>query len=324
MRSLMGCVAALVGAALAPLPAAAQAALPFEGPIRIICPFPAGGSSDAMARLIADKMQATFGRSVIVENKTGAGGRIGAEYMKTVPADGSQIILATVSIMVLNPVQEKVGYDPIKDFAPIAHAGDFQLPLATGPMTGAKDLATLIAWLKANPDKANYGVPAAGSLPHLYGIALSKATNVPMVMAPFRGGAPIATAVIGGQIAAGIAATADFSEQHRAGMLRIVALSGTQRMPSLPDVPTFAELGLKGMEENGWNAFFGPAGTPASVIAAYNKAINEALKSPDVAKKLENLGYLVTTSTPEELGRRLVVERDKWRPLMVEAGVVKQ
>jgi putative tricarboxylic transport membrane protein len=323
MRSRMGCIAAVVGALLAPLPAWAQVALPFEGPIRIICPFPAGGSSDAMARLIADKMQATFGRSVIVENKTGAGGRIGAEYMKTVPADGSHIILATVSIMVLNPVQEKVGYDPIKDFVAIARAGDFQLPLATGPMTGAKDLAALIAWLKANPDKANYGVPAAGSLPHLYGIQLSKVANVPMVMAPFRGGAPIAVAVIGGQIAAGIAATADFAEQHRAGTLRIVALSGTQRMPTLPDVPTFAELGLKGFEENGWNGFFAPAGTAAAVVAAYNKAINDALKSPDVASKLENLGYLIRLSTPEELGRQVVDEREKWRPLMIEAGVVK-
>src|SRR5262245_40130516 len=304
MRSRMGCIAAVVGALLAPLPAWAQVALPFDGPIRIICPFPAGGSSDAMARLIADKMQATFGRSVIVENKTGAGGRIGAEYMKTVPADGSHVILATVSIMVLNPVQEKVGYDPIKDFVAIARAGDFQLPLATGPMTGAKDLAALIAWLKANPDKANYGVPAAGSLPHLYGIALSKVAKVPMVMAPFRGGAPIATAVIGGQIAVGIAATADFAEQHRAGTLRIVALSGTQRMPTLPDVPTFAELGLKGFEENGWNGFFAPARTSAAVVAAYNRAINDALQSPDVAKKLENLGYLIRLSTPEELGRQ--------------------
>ncbi len=154
----------LAGAAAAVFPPSAALAqsLPFDGPIRIICPFPAGGSSDALARLVGDKIQASLGRSVIIENKTGAGGRIAVEYMKTAPADGSQIIVATVSIMVLTPMLEKVGYDPVKDFAPITIAGDFQIPLATGPMTGAKDFAALITWFKANPDKANYGVCRSG------------------------------------------------------------------------------------------------------------------------------------------------------------------
>lgn len=320
--SFLKTTAALIGALVAAVPAAAQT-LPFEGAIRIVCPYPAGGSSDTLARLVADKMQAALGRSVIVENRTGAGGRIAAEYMKTVPADGSQILLANIVIMVLSPLSEKVGYDPVQDFAPITRTGDYQIPLATGPMTGAKDFAALAAWLKANPEKANYGVPAPGSLPHLYGLQVARVAKVPMVMVPFRGGAPIATALIGGQIAAGLSAAADFAEQHRAGSLRIVAFSGTQRAPTLPDVPTFAELGLKGFEENGWNGFFAPAGTPAAVVARYNAVIVEALKDSGVREKLEALGFLVTSSSPEALAQQVVAEREKWKPLLIEAGAVK-
>jgi tripartite-type tricarboxylate transporter receptor subunit TctC len=152
---------------------------------------------------------------------------------------------------------------------------------------------------------------------------LAMAIGVPLVMAPYRGGALIANDLIGGQIAVGLSATADFVEQHKAGRLRIVALSGTRRMPTIPDVPTFGEVGLDGFNENGWNAFFAPAGTPPEVIKRYNAAINEALTSADVALKLQNLGFLVSTSTPAELGKQLVRERDKWRPLLVEAGVMK-
>ncbi|MBA3403914.1 MAG: ABC transporter substrate-binding protein [Gemmatimonadaceae bacterium] len=276
-----------------------------------------------LARLVADKMQASLGRPVLVENKTGAGGRIAAEGLKTAPADGSQIMIANIVMMVLNPLVEKVGYDPVADFAPIARAGDYQIPLATGPMTGAKDFASLVAWLKGNPDKANYGVPAPGSLPHLYALQVARVAGVPMTMVPFRGGAPIATALIGSQIPAGLSAVADFAEQHRGGALRIVALSGTQRMPTLPDVPTFAELGLKGFDENGWNGFFAPAGTPAAVIERYNAAIVAALRDADVKAKLEALGFLVTTSTAQALGKQVADEREKWKPLLVEAGVVK-
>ena len=289
-RTLFAAVAALtfsLGSALAQ-------PLPFEGPIRIVCPYPPGGSSDVLARLVADKMQTSLGRPVLVENKTGAGGRIAAESLKNAPADGSQILIANIVIMVLNPLVEKVGYDPVADFAPIARAGDYQIPLATGPMTGAKDFTSLVAWLKANPDKANYGVPAPGSLPHLYALQVARAAGVPMTMVPFRGGA-----------------------------LRIVALSGTQRMPTLPDVPTFAELGLKGFDENGWNGFFAPAGTPAAVVERYNAAIVAALKDADVKTKLEALGFLVTTSTSQALGKQVADEREKWKPLLVEAGVVK-
>jgi tripartite-type tricarboxylate transporter receptor subunit TctC len=166
-------------------------------------------------------------------------------------------------------------------------------------------------------------VPAPGSLPHLYALQVARAAGVPMTMVPFRGGAPIATALIGSQIPAGLSAVADFAEQHRGGALRIVALSGTQRMPTLPDVPTFAELGLKGFDENGWNGFFAPAGTPAAVIERYNAAIVAALKDADVKAKLEALGFLVTSSTAQALGKQVADEREKWRSLLVEAGVVK-
>jgi tripartite-type tricarboxylate transporter receptor subunit TctC len=321
MRVLAYCIA---WACLMLAGAAHAQTLPFEGPVRLICPYPPGGSSDTLARLVAEKMQGSLGRPVIVENKTGAGGRIAAEHMKTVPKDGSHILIANIVMMVLNPIVEKVGYDPVADFAPISLAGDYQIPLATGKLTGAKDFAELAAWFKANPGKANYGVPAPGSLPHLYGLQIARAAGVPMVMVPFRGGAPIAAALIGGELPAGLAAAADFAAQHRGGALRIVAFSGTKRMPALPDVPTFGELGLKGFDENGWNGFFAPAGAPPAVVARYNEAVVAALKDPVVISKLETLGFQITSSTPEELGRQLVEERKKWQPLLQEAGVIKQ
>ena len=166
-------------------------------------------------------------------------------------------------------------------------------------------------------------MPAPGSLPHLFGLQVAKAAGVPMVVVPFRGGAPIANALIGGQLAVGLSATADFVEQHRAGTMRIVAASGTGRLPALGDVPTFADLGLKGFEENGWNGFFAPAGVAPAVIAAYNKAIVAALTSPDVVAKLEGFGFLVTTSTPDAIGAQIVAEQAKWKPLLAEAGVMK-
>lgn len=313
---LAGLAVALAGA-----PAAAQE-LPFEGPVTIIAGYPAGGTSDALARTVAAELEKKLGRSVVVENKTGAGGRVAVQELMNSPADGSVLLVGNIVMMVLAPLTfSDIGYDPLTDLAPVTKATDYAIVLATGAMTGAQDLESLLAWLRENPDQASYGVPAAGSLPHLFGVQLAETTGLPLNMVAFRGGAPIATALVGGQVAAGISAPGDFGELHKAGKLKIVAASGTQRGPGLEDVPTFAELGHEGFEENGWNGFFAPKGTPAEVVDIYNKAIVEILADPAVVKKLEEFGFIVTSSTPEELHALIESGRKKWGPLIEAAGV---
>jgi tripartite-type tricarboxylate transporter receptor subunit TctC len=204
---------AMLGVATA-LPAA-RPAMAQTGAVRIVAGFAAGGSSDAMARLIAERMGELTGRRVIVENRAGAGGRLAAEEVRRAAPDGTTLLLANTSMMVLAPITiNDIRYDPVADFAPVAGLADFQVALATGPMTAAKTLADLLAWARSNPEKANYGVPAAGSLPHLTGLEFAKAAGSPMQVVLFQGGAPISQQIIGGHLAMGLGASADFAEQH--------------------------------------------------------------------------------------------------------------
>lgn len=311
---LAAAVLAMAGA----IGAQAQAQeLPFQGPIKIVAGFAAGGQTDVLARLVAERMSDALKRSVIVENRLGAGGAVAAEAVKNAPADGSTILISNIVVMSLATLSTpNLRYEFARDFVPILQVAEYQLALATGQMTGAKTLAELAAWLKANPDRANYGVPAAGSLPHLYGVAMAEALGLKLTMVPYRGGSPIVTALAGGHLAAGLAGAGDFSEQHKGGMVRVVALSGTERNPVMPDVPTFAELGFKGFEENGWNGFFAPIGTPPEVVSLYARVIQEALADPQLRAKVEGLGLNVVVKPGAELGARIPAERERWRPIV--------
>lgn len=311
----------LASAVFAPVVLRAQSPFPFSGPITIVAGFPAGGSSDLMARLVAERLQATLGRPVIVENQAGAGGMIAARGVQTATADGSRLLLANTSIMVLTPLAfADAGYDPLNGFAPIASAAEFPVGLATGPMTGAQDLNALTAWIRANPAQANYGVPALGSLPHLTAIAYSRAINVPFQVVPYRGGAPIAQDLLGGRLAMGLGATADFAAQHRGGQVRLVAATGTRRAPGLPDIPTFAEQGLAGFEANAWSGFFAPAAMPAPLVATLETVILAVLAEPDVRQRLEQAGFLVAPRPGTELRAALLRDRAALAPLLAAAG----
>ena len=294
------------------------------GPIRIVAGFAAGGSSDAMARIVGDKIKDSLGRTFVIENVAGASGRLAAEQVKNAPPDGSRILLANTVIMSLAPIVfSDMRYDSLADFLPIGRTGEYPLALASGPLTGAKTFAELLAWVKANPDRANYGVPAAGSLPHLYALQVATSAGSPMTMVAFRGGAQVAQAITGGHVAMGYSAASDLAEQHTGGLLRILALSGTLRHPRLPDVPTFAEVGLAGVEENGWNGFFLPKGTPPAIVNRYAAAMAEALKDKDVIEKLERLGFLVTFADGPALAKQIAAEQEKWRPVVKAANLAQ-
>jgi tripartite-type tricarboxylate transporter receptor subunit TctC len=305
--------------AAAATPAAAQDKI--ERPVKLLVGFPAGGTADLLARVVADKMKDSLGQPVIVENRPGAIGRIAADAVKAAPPDGTTIMVMPIGPMAVVPhVYADITYDPIKDFTPIAIGCTFQFAIAAGPQSGAKNWNEFAAWAKANPGKAAYATSGAGSLPHFFGVLLGKGIGVTMLHVPYKGSAAYINDLIGGQVPAAIDAIADLTELHRAGKVTILASSGTKRSTALPDVPTFAELGVKDVEALGWFGFFAPAKTPKPIVETLNRAINKALQSPDVAEKLSKVGMDPATGTPEDFGKIVASDYAKWGPIVKASG----
>lgn len=282
----------LVTAASAlPLLHAPQALAQSDKPIKLIVGFPPGGSIDTVARTIAEKMRIDLNQPVVIENKTGAGGRLAAELLKNAPADGTTLMITPVVVPVLAPlVFSKLPYNPATDFTPVGHVVNFNFGLAVKGDSPIKSVPDFVAWLKANPQKASFGSPAAGSLPHFFGLLLAREAKVDMVHISYNGGAPLQTAVLGDQVPAGIDVVFEFLQNHRAGKARIIATSGRARAKVLPDVPTFAEQGFPNIVGQGWFGLYAPPKTAAAEVERVNKALNKALASPDVIEKFLSLG----------------------------------
>lgn len=312
-RHIVGSLGAAVAATV--IPAFAQAA-----PVKILVGFPPGGSADTTARLIAEKMSAIMGNPVIVENRPGAGGRIAAQAVKDAAPDGNMLMIAPLAVMVVQPVVFKsVKYDTTKDFTPIGNAALFPLAVAVGPATPAKTFTELIAWLKANPMQANFGSPATGSLPHFLGEMIGQALNVKIQHVPYQGGAPLMTALLGSQLPVGIDTPAEFAENHRAGKLKILAVSGGQRAAQFPDVPTLREQGVN-LEASAWFGIFGPAGMPAARTESLSTALSAALRQPDVISKLAALGLQAAPESSAEMARRMAADKARWEPVIKSTG----
>jgi tripartite-type tricarboxylate transporter receptor subunit TctC len=309
----------ICAALIAATPAVAQEK--FDKPVKILVGFAAGGTADLIARVVADKMKDTLGQPVIVENRPGAIGRIAADAVKSAAPDGTTIMVMPIGPMAVVPhVYKDITYDPIKDFTPIAVGATFQFAFAAGPASGAKTWPEFVAWAKANPGKAAYATSGAGSLPHFFGVLLGRGIGVEMVHVPYKGSAAYINDLIGGQVPAAVDAIADLTELHRAGKVTILASSGSKRSTALPDVPTFAELGVKGVEAIGWFGFFGPAKMPKATVDTLNRAINAALSSPDVVAKLAGIGMDPTTGTPEDFGKMVAADYAKWGPIVTASG----
>ncbi len=291
-----------------------------QAPVRILVGFPPGGSADATARSIADKMKDSLGVPVLVENRPGAGGRIAAQAVKDAAPDGNTLMLAPFAVMVVQPmVFRSIKYDTTTDFSPIGNTVVFPLALAAGPMTPATNLQELLAWLRANPANANYGSPAAGSMPHFLGELLAVAGKVKLTHVPFQGGAPLVSNLLGGQIPIAFDTPAEFAEHHRAGKLRVLALSGSQRSAQFPGVGTFKEQGID-IDANAWFGLFGPAAMPRAAVDKLNASLQAALKSPDVAERLEKLGLTAAPNTAAEMSARLAADKALWNPVIKSSG----
>jgi len=308
----------LVAVAVGLFGTGASSAQDIKGPIKIVVPYPAGGGSDVIARLIADKLKDSLGQTVIVENKPGAGGRIGTEYVKGQPADGTAMLVVNPALFVVAPVVfSKLAYDPETDFAPVSIITRYQFCASVPVASPIKDVKGLIEWIQKNPNQANYGSPAAGSLPHFFGLMIGKAAGVELVHSSYNGSGPLATALIGNQIPLSVDAY-DVQSAYHPDKIRILATAGQSRKK--PDIPTFKEQGYPAIEGEGWNAVVVPAKTPKPVIDKLSAAIAKAVKSPDVVEKIQGLGSDAAGTTPEECAAVFKKDRERWVPIIKASG----
>ncbi|HEX6707870.1 MAG TPA: Bug family tripartite tricarboxylate transporter substrate binding protein [Albitalea sp.] len=292
---------------------------------RILYGFPAGSSGDIVARRVAERIAGTpyVRNAAFVENKPGAGGRIALEALKSAPADGSTLALSPFSCTAIYPhVYSKLPYDPARDFVPVSIAALMFHGLAVGPVVPAsvKSVRDFLQWAILNPKDANYGSPAAGSTPHFIGALLGLSQGVELKHVPYRGSVPGVTDVVGGQLAAMVTPSGDFISNHKAGKLRILATSGKQRSPFIPDVPTFAEQGFPDLTVEEWFGFYAPAGTSPAVVSAANAAINSALKDKALIDGLGVVGLVAQGSTAAEMARSQAAEFSRWGPLVKKIG----
>jgi tripartite-type tricarboxylate transporter receptor subunit TctC len=299
-------------------------AQPIDQP-KFVYGFPAGSAGDVCVRRIADKVAGTaYSRNAaLVENKVGAGGRITMDTVKAAPADGSVLAFTPFACTAVYPhVYTKLGYDMARDFTPVSLAAIMHHGLAVGPVVPASvtDVKGFLAWAKANPDKANYGSPGAGSTPHFLGALLGLTNNVELRHVPYRGSVPGVADVVGGSLAAMVTPAGDFLANHKAGRLRLLATSGKARLPFATDVATFAEQGFGDLTVEEWFGFFAPARTPAAIVSAANAAINQALRDPGMAEGLGVVGLLPAGSTVDEMARSQKAEFERWGPLVKKVG----
>jgi tripartite-type tricarboxylate transporter receptor subunit TctC len=284
--------------------------------------FPPGGGSDAIARLLAERLKDELGHPVIVENRPGAGGQLAAQALKAAPPDGSTLFLShdhTVTILPL--VVKNPGFDTARDFTPVAGFASFANALALSGGTPAKSVAEYVAWVKASGGgKGAVGVPAPASVPEFLVKVLADKFGLDLLAAPYRGSAPMMTEMLGNQIAAGVGSIPDFIENHRAGRLRVVAVMGAARQPALPEVPTLAELGMPGFEELPFYGIFAPAGTPRGVIDPFAAALARVLALPEVRDRLTAMGLSVGFQTAAQLAARERAYAAVWARIIKASG----
>ncbi|MCA0212364.1 MAG: hypothetical protein LCH79_04220 [Proteobacteria bacterium] len=316
-RQFLAAALLLAASPFMALPAAAQD----KPPLKILVGFPPGGSADVIARLIGDAIRDDFS-TVTVENRPGAGGRIALTAVKNAKPDGQTVIILPSGPMVLFPhVYKKLDYDAVKDFTPVSQIAAFQFGVVSGPATGAKTVAEMLAKAKADPKAATYGSPGLGTLPHFMGVLMEQSAGVPFTHVPFQGGAPANTALLGGHIGYKFDVVSETAELHRGGKVRIIAVTGDKRDPQVPEVPTLKESGVN-MVATAWFAMYGPAGLPPPVLAKLERAVSAAVKKPEMQAKMTSLGYDPIGSTSADLAAAQRADLARWEKPIKATGVL--
>jgi tripartite-type tricarboxylate transporter receptor subunit TctC len=291
-----------------------------QAPLRILVGFPPGGSADVMARALADKLKDGLGQAIVVDNKPGAGGRVAAGELKNAPADGQTLLLAPIGTTIILPLTvSSLAYDPWKDFAQVSQVATFRFAFAVGPAAPVKTMAEYLAWAKASPKNATFGSPGAGTLPHFFGEMFGKAAGISMTHVAYKGGAPKVNDMLGGHMPAGVDTPLEYAEHHRAGKLRILALSGEGRSAAFPDVPTFREAGIN-VDGTGWFGVHMNAATPRATIDRYAGAIQAALKQADIRERLFKLGLEASGTSADRFASIMREDRARWEPVIKASG----
>lgn len=294
-------------------------------PVRILVGFPAGGGTDAIARTLADKLKDELGVPVIVENRAGAGGQIAAQALKTAPADGSTYFIShdhTISILPL--VVKNPGFDPARDFVPVAGFANFVNAFAVAPNTPARSFNEFVSSVRRQSGRSAVGVPAPASVPEFLVKVIGEKYKLDLVAVPYRGSAPMIGDLLASQIPAAIASVPEFIDNHRAGKLRVLAVLGSARQAVLPDLPTFAELGLAGFEDVPYYAFFAPAGTPKAEVDRFATALAKVIALPEVKDKLTAWGLSVGFMPAAQLAARERSYALAWSKIIKASGFQPQ
>ena len=311
----------LLAAALAALPLAASAQGYPSKPIRFVVPYPPGGPLDTIARLLGQKVAESVKQPVIVENKPGAGGNIGADFVAKAPADGYTILMGAVATHAINPtLYAKIPYDPVRDFSPITQVASTPNVLVVNPALPVSSVADLVAHAKANPGKLNFGSGSTGSAGHLAGELFKSLAGVEMTHIPYKGAAPAMQDLIGGQIQLMFDNMASSLTQVRAGRVKALAVTTAKRSSLAPELPTVAESGLAGFDISTWFGIFAPAGTPREAVARLHAEFTRALAAPDVREKMINLGAEPVGNTPAEFATYIRAEADKYARVIKASG----
>ena len=318
---------ALLACALASttLPAAhaqAPAASWPSKPIRWVVPFPPGGAMDAIARTLGEKAGKTLGQPFVIENKPGAGGNIGADFVAKQPGDGYTLMITSIGMATNKPLYGKLSYDPIKDFAPVSLLAVVPNVLVTNAtQPDVKTAKDVIAAARKTPGKLTYASAGNGTSIHLAGEVFTSLAQVDMLHVPYKGSGPAVSDLLGGQVNYMFDSITSARPHIESGKLRALGVTTAKRSKTLPNVPTLAEAGLPGYEVSPWFAVFMPAATPKDIVAKVNAALLEAMNDPDVVKRFETIGAEPVGSTPEEMAQHLARESERWTKLIQERGI---
>jgi tripartite-type tricarboxylate transporter receptor subunit TctC len=300
--------------------ASAQGAYP-DHKIRMIVPFAAGGPTDVIGRLVADRLSDVLGQQVYVENLPGAGGNLGVETAKRAAPDGYTIVVVSTGFIINPTMYTTIGYDPLKDFAPISLVAASPNVITVHPSVPAKNLKELIDFIKANPDKYSYAQPSTGSTPHLVAEQMKQTYGLDMVMVPFNG-APLAiNSTLGNHTPMAFTALPPAIGAIKDGSLRGIAILAKQRIAVLPDLPTNGEEGVPGLESDTLTGILAPAGTPQAIVDKWHEAIVKMAADPEVKKKLDTLGFVAVANSPAEFTERIKTEAARWGKVVKAAGI---
>lgn len=299
---------------------AADAAYPSR-PVRIVVPFAPGGGSDVLARLVASKLADSFGQTIVIDNRPGAGANVGIGIAAKAPADGYTFLIASSAFTVNPTLYSKIPYEPFKDFFPLTCAGSSPNLLAVTPTLPAKTLTELVELVRSQPGKHNYSSPGAGTTPHLSGEMFRMAFKLDLKHVPYGGAGPQVLAMLGGQVPIGFASVPSFAAQVKAGQLRGIAVTAEKRITALPDVPSTGELGIKGLTGDTFQGFFARAGTPEPILARLHADIHRALATPDVRERMAVLGFEPCANSPAQFTAQVKADIGRWGNVIRAAGI---